>query len=117
LIDTFVDPIDILKFKHESQQRRTKVKFKDYMIFLIETPISQVEQRKISEDIRKIHIESDSFKPAALIEKYHPDMQLQEMQNIYKAIPNYFDKNSDSNLIQYYFDPFIDLEKSITQIK
>lgn len=76
-----------------------------------------MEQRKISEDIRKIHIESDQFKPSTLIEKYHPNMQLQEMQDIYKAIPNYFDKNAQSNLIQYYFDPFVDLEKSITQIK
>lgn len=39
------------------------------------------------------------------------------MKNLYKTIPNYFDKNSDSNLIQYFFDPFIDLEKSITNIK
>lgn len=87
------------------------------MIFFIETPISQVEQKKIIDDIRKIHMESDGFKPASLVEKYHPNMQLQEMQNLYKAVPNYFDKNADSNLIQYYFDSFIDLEKSISQIK
>lgn len=62
-------------------------------------------------------MESNGFKPSTLVETYHPGMQLQEMQNIYKAIPNHFDKNADSNLIKYYFDSFIDLENSITQIK
>lgn len=39
------------------------------------------------------------------------------MQKIFKAIPNHFGKNSQSNLIQYFFDNFIDLEKNITTIK
>jgi hypothetical protein len=47
------------------------------MIFFIETPISQVDQRKITDDIRKIHMESDAFKPSTLVEKYHPNLQLQ----------------------------------------
>jgi hypothetical protein len=87
------------------------------MVFFIETPISQVEQRKIVDDIRKIHMESEYFVPGTLLEKYHKNMNLLEMQNLYRAIPNAFDKNADSNLIQYYFEPFIDLENSISQIK
>lgn len=41
------------------------------MIFIVETPISQVDHKKISEDIRKIHMESDGFKASSLVEKYH----------------------------------------------
>lgn len=109
--------MDVLDFKHESAERRKKVAFRDYMVFLVEIPISQVEQRKIAKDIRKIHMESDAFDPNTLIKNYHPSLSLQRMQELFKAVPNYFDKNADSNLVQYYFDAFIDLASSVTQIK
>jgi hypothetical protein len=109
--------VDVLAFKHESAERRAKVKFRDYMVFLVETPISQVEPRKITKDIRKIHMESDAFEPSTLIKNYHPSLPVTKMPDLFKAIPNYFDKNADCNLVQYYFDPFIDLASSVTQIK
>lgn len=93
------------------------MKFKDYMVFLVETPISQVDSRKITKDIRKIHMESEAFDPATLLKNYHPKLPLSAMQDLFRAIPNYFDKNADCNLVQYYFDPFVELASSITNIK
>lgn len=87
------------------------------MVFIVETPISQVDYKKISEDIRKIHMESNTFKASSLIEKYHQGLTVKEMEDLYRAVPNFFDKNAEANLIRYFFDAFMDLEKSVTQIK
>lgn len=35
LLDTFLDPIDVFEFRAANEQRRTKVNFRDFMVFLV----------------------------------------------------------------------------------
>lgn len=58
MLDTFLDPIDIWEYKKESKEFREKSAFEEYMMFLIETPISRVDTSKIEERIMSIHMES-----------------------------------------------------------
>ena len=39
-------------------------------------------------------------------------MDAAEMSAINKAIPHHFAKNAEANLVQYFFEQFVDLEKS-----
>ena len=116
-LDTFLDPIDVWKFRKQNPETRNKIAFKQFMIFLIETPISQVPRSRVSENILQIHIESEHFSPSVLMQKYHKDMPEEEKTSIGKAIPPYFDKSHEKNLVKYFFNDFMSVEHSISAIK
>lgn len=48
---------------------------------------------------------------------YHANMDATDMSAINKAIPHHFGKNAEANLVQYFFEQFITLEKSASVIK
>ena len=47
LLDTFLDPLDILSFRANNQERRTKLANKQFYNFIIETPVTQIEPASI----------------------------------------------------------------------
>lgn len=63
------------------------------MMFIIETPISQVPPDRIAGQINYIHVESDSFSPSILLEKYHQEMGDEDKYTLGKNIPQHFDKD------------------------
>lgn len=117
LIDTFVDAIDIWNLKRLNTEKRERISFRQYMMFIIETPISRIPRSKIEERIKEIHFESSEFSPAVLMEKYHKSMPDTEKSAIAKAIPHHFGKESDKNLVKYFFSNFIDTEHGVAEIK
>lgn len=76
---------------------------KQFLAFLIETPVTQVNPKYISEHIQSIHIESENFKPSTLIDKYHPSLGLKEFQNYHKVIPSQMARISDNLVVEYFF--------------
>ena len=51
------------------------------------------------------------------MDSFHNNMDAAEMSAINKAIPHHFAKNAEANLVQYFFEQFVDLEKSASEIK
>lgn len=51
------------------------------------------------------------------MDNYHAAVEQQELQTLHKAIPTHFGKNAEPLLVQYFFDQFVELEKSIGMIK
>ena len=103
-----MDPIDILNLKRLNKEKREVVSFRQYMIFLIETPICRIPRNKIEDSITLIHLESDKFSPSTLMEKYHKNMVEEDKLALAKVIPHHFAKESDKNLVKYFFNNFID---------
>ena len=68
---------------------------KQFLTYLIEIPVTQVEPGIVDDDIRQIHIESEEFKPATLFSKYHPDLSGKELQSYHKAIPSQMGRIAD----------------------
>lgn len=112
-----MDPIDILNLKRLNKEKREVVSFRQYMIFLIETPICRIPRNKIEDSITLIHLESDKFSPSTLMEKYHKNMPEDDKLALAKVVPHHFGKESDKNLVKYFFNNFIDSEHSISDIK
>ena len=56
LLDTFVDPIDIIEYRIKTEENRTKLVDRQFLTYFIETPVTQIDSGLIEENIRKIHI-------------------------------------------------------------
>ena len=87
------------------------------MMFIIETPISQVPKERIEEKILFIHPESDQFTPSILMDKYHKNIDDEEKHALAKQIPHHIGRDSQKNLVKYFFNEFMDVEHSISVIK
>ena len=115
--DTFLDPIDIWEFKENSKEARSKMAFRQFVTYFIETPISRVPRNYVEEHIKEIHIESEDFNPTVLVNEFHKDMNPENRNSIGKVIPLHFGKDSKKNLALYNFSFLVDLEDSIGGIK
>lgn len=107
LIDTFVDPFDLLAFRAAVGERRNKLADKQFMGFLVETPVTQIDPRTIDDHIHQIHLESPQFNPGFLFDHYHPNLPLKDLQLYHRAIPTHMGRNADQLLVQYFFEGLV----------
>lgn len=101
--DTFLDPIDVLEHKKNSHEERDWLLFKQFMYYLIETPVTKVSRAVLAQHINQIHMESEDFSPDILMGKFHKKMTDPQKSALSKVVPLHFGIEYKSNLTTYFF--------------